>query len=69
MEAEQRQSCILDANYERVDLKEQYPVLFGGGLGKLTIPPVHLELKPGSKPYHACPFPIPQSLKKTTKRR
>ena len=89
MEAEQRQFCILDANYERVDLKEyiyslthltesnrallldlleQYPVLFGGGLGKLTIPPVHLELKPGSKPYHARPFPIPQSLEKTTKK-
>ena len=50
------------------ELLEQYPVLFGGGLGKLDIKPIELELKPGSKPYHARAFPIPQSLERTTKK-
>jgi hypothetical protein len=89
MEAELRQSRILDADYSKADitesvrtlshlsnreqdllieLLEQYPVLFGGGLGKLDIPPVDLELKPGAKPYHARAFPVPQSLERTTRK-
>ena len=44
----------------------QYPVLFGGGLGRLKIDPIHLELKPDAKPYHAKPFGIPHALKNTT---
>ena len=49
-------------------LLESYPTLFGGGLGKLDIKPVHLELKPDSVPYHARAFPVPQSLHATTKK-
>ena len=33
---------------------KKFPKLFGGGLGKLEkIAPVELELREGSKPYHA----------------
>jgi hypothetical protein len=87
-EAEERQSRILDANYDKVDpdvfvrgldnlsVKEQkelsmvlkkYPILFGGGLGKLRIKPVHLTLREDAKPVHLRAFPIPQSLMKPTK--
>jgi hypothetical protein len=43
------------------------PTLFGGGLGMLNIKPVGLYLIDGAKPYHARPFPVPQSLEATTK--
>jgi hypothetical protein len=44
------------------------PTLFGGGLGMLNIiKPVKLELIDGAKPYHARPFPVPQSLEATKK--
>jgi hypothetical protein len=33
----------------------------------LNIKPVRLELIDGAKPYHAIPFPVPQSLEATTK--
>jgi hypothetical protein len=33
----------------------------------LNIKPVRLELIGGAKPYHARPFPVPQSLEATTK--
>jgi hypothetical protein len=42
--------------------------LFGGGLGMLNIKSISLELIDGAKPYHAKPFPVPQSLEKTTKK-
>jgi hypothetical protein len=44
------------------------PTLFEGGLGMLNIKPVKLELIDGANPYHARPFPVPQSLKETTKK-
>ncbi len=44
-----------------------FPTLFGGGLGRLNIDPIHLELKPDAVPYAARPFPVPQSLHRTTK--
>jgi hypothetical protein len=47
---------------------KKYPVLFGGGLGLLRIKPVHLTLCEDANPVHARPFPIPQSLLKTTKK-
>ena len=50
------------------DTLEAYPTLFGGGLGRLNIKPIDLELKPDATPYSARPFPIPQSLHKTTKK-
>jgi hypothetical protein len=46
---------------------KKFPTLFGGGLGMLNIKPVRLELIDGAKPYHARPFPVPQSLEATTK--
>ena len=49
-------------------LLKKFPVLFGGGLGLLNIPPISLELINGAKPYHAKPFPVPHSLEQTTKK-
>jgi hypothetical protein len=46
---------------------KKFPILFGGGLGMLNIKPVRLELIDGTKPYHARPFPVPQSLEGTGK--
>jgi hypothetical protein len=46
---------------------KKFPTLFGRGLGMLNIKPVKLELIDGAKPYHARPFPVPQSLEVTTK--
>jgi hypothetical protein len=49
---------------------QKYPKLFRGGLGVLSVPPVHLELRPlnkDEKPYHARPFPIPKCYEDTTK--
>jgi hypothetical protein len=46
---------------------KNFPTLFGGGLGMLNIKPVKLELIDGANPYHARPFPVPQSLEATTK--
>ena len=45
----------------------KHPELFQGGLGALDVPPVHLELKPDAKPCHAQAYPVPQSVKATTK--
>jgi hypothetical protein len=48
---------------------KKFPTLFGGGLGMLNIKPVRLELIDGTKPYHARPLPVPQSLEATTKKK
>jgi len=56
---------------EREKLREilgQFPTLFGGGLGRLNIEPIRLELKEGAKPYHAKPFGIPKAYESTTKK-
>jgi hypothetical protein len=45
-----------------------FPTLFGGGLGRLKIDPIHLELKEGARPYHAKPFSIPHAYEKTTRK-
>ena len=45
-----------------------YPQIFQGGLGTLNVKPVHLEIKPNDKPYHACAFPIPKVYEATTKK-
>jgi hypothetical protein len=47
---------------------KKFPTLFGGGLGMLNIKPVRLESIDGAKPYHARPFPVPDSLEATTKK-
>jgi hypothetical protein len=46
---------------------KKFPTLFVGRLLMLNIKPVKLELIDGAKPYHARPFPVPQSLEATTK--
>jgi hypothetical protein len=46
---------------------KNFPTLFGGGLGMLNIKPVKLELIDFANHYHARPFPVTQSLEKTTK--
>ena len=45
----------LDVNqkYRLKEVLKSHPTLFGGGLGILDIPPVHFEIKPDAKPYHA----------------
>jgi len=48
-------------------LLKRTPQLFSGGLGRLHIPPVTLELLPGARPYHARAFPIPQAYELATK--
>jgi hypothetical protein len=48
---------------------KQYPILFGGGLGKLRIKPVHLTLREDTKPVHAQAFPVPHALMNPTKRK
>jgi hypothetical protein len=47
---------------------KKFPTLFGGGLGMLNIKPVRLEIIDETKPYHARPFPVSQSLEATTKK-
>ena len=46
----------------------QFPTLFGGGLGKLNVDPIRLEIKHGAKPYHAKPFAVPHAYLNTTKK-
>jgi hypothetical protein len=45
---------------------KKFPTLFGGGLRMLDIKHVKLELIDWANPYHARPFPVPQSLEATT---
>lgn len=47
---------------------KQFSELFGGGLGRLNIDPIHLELKEGARPYHAKAFSIPKAYEATTKK-
>jgi hypothetical protein len=60
-----------DQQAKLIRLLQKYPKLFRGGLGVLTVPPVHLDLRPlnkDEKPYHARPFPIPKCYEDTTKK-
>ena len=45
---------------------KQFTELFGGGLGRLNIDPIHLELKEGARPYHAKAFSIPKAYEATS---
>ena len=50
---------------ERASLKatlSRHEKLFSGGLGTLNVRPISLELIDDAVPYHAKPFPIPQSI-------
>ena len=61
------QQLTIDQRSKLANVLKSYPILFGGGLGELRIDPIHLELKEDAKPYATRPFPIPQSLHRTTK--
>lgn len=50
------------------EMLHKHQPVFQGGLGTLNIKPIHLELKPGSKPYHGRAFPVPHSLERPTRR-
>jgi hypothetical protein len=43
----------------------KYEELFDGMLGDWKLPPVSIELKEGTKPYHGRPCPIPKIYKAT----
>jgi hypothetical protein len=43
----------------------KYKELFDGTLGDWKLPPVSIELKEGTKPYHGRPYPIPKVHKTT----
>ncbi len=43
----------------------KYEELFDGMLGDWRLPPVSIELKEGTKPYHGRPYPIPKIHKAT----
>ena len=49
------------------DVLSQYASMYEGAIGTLNIPPVHFDLRPGAKPFHARPFPIPKAFEKLTK--
>ena len=56
---------------EKVQLKsvlQDHPTLFSGGLGQLNVRPVHLEIQPGTKPYHARAYGISKCYEGLTKR-
>jgi hypothetical protein len=57
--------CTHLTNNEREDLKrllEKFEPLFDGTLGTWDTEPIDLDSKdPDAKPYHAKPYPVPQS--------
>jgi len=60
----------LSQNQQRDLLKllQDFEELFDGTLGDWQTEPVSLQLKPGAKPYHGKPFPIPRVHKDTLKK-
>ena len=55
---------------QRTELKyllEKHKTLFDGSLGLWENESVDIQLKPGSLPYHAKPYPIPRIYEKTLK--
>jgi hypothetical protein len=40
----------------------KFPTLFGGGLGRLNIPPVSIELKKDAKPVQGRYYNIPKAF-------
>jgi hypothetical protein len=43
----------------------KFEQLFDGTMGKWTLPPVSIQLKEGTKPFHGRPYPIPKIHKAT----
>ena len=46
---------------------KKFKTLFGGGLGKLDIEPIDIELKPGTKPYAGSTITSPKHMKNPSK--
>ena len=40
-------------------LLNKYKDLFDGSLGDFNVPPIKLEIKPGTEPVHSRPVPVP----------
>lgn len=66
--AAESKHLTLDEQVQLFNLLRQYEYLFDGTLGKWKGRPVDIELKDDVKPYHAKPYPIPHSLKTTTRK-
>jgi hypothetical protein len=47
---------------------KKFPTLFGGGLGRLNIPPVSIELKKDVKPYQGRYYNIPKAFESSTRK-
>jgi hypothetical protein len=47
---------------------KQFPTLFGGGLGRLNIPPVSIELKKDVKPYQGRYYNISKAFESSTRK-
>ena len=60
---------ILTASKKRLRRTwEQFPKLFGGGLGKLKgVKPAHITLNPNAKPYASLYYNILKSMEQTAK--
>src|SRR5210317_491788 len=52
---------------ELLSLLNKYQDLFDGSLGEWQTQPIKIELKPEAKPYHARPYPVPQSQEQKLK--
>ena len=50
-----------------ISLLNKFQHLFDGGLGDWQAEPIELEVKEGSTPYHARPYPVPQAHEKQLK--
>ena len=46
----------------------KFPTLFGGGLGRLNIPPVSIELKKDAKPFQGRYYNIPKAFEQSTRK-
>ena len=64
---EEQQQLSKEQREQLATVLNQYTDLFEGTIGTLKMPPVHFELKEGSRPYHAKPFPIPKAYEHLTK--
>src|SRR5210317_355464 len=67
---EEVHKCTKLNNSEReelLSLLNKYQDLFDGSLGEWQTQPIKIESKPEAKPYHARPYPVPQSQEQKLK--
>ena len=48
---------------------KKFPVLFGGGLGLLTIKPVTIKLKEGANPFKGRYYSVPKALEQPSRQK